>query len=123
MRIEAQESNREVARGSGQDVGGSGGQVPAFQGGPGRLRAIAEMEARICQDSDKENMCPTWWTESDFGRTLYDRNVVYSVFSKAMEAEKKWHDKLKKEVSKSEDEAERSEKIRDKREKSKQAAE
>lgn len=58
-------------------------------------RAIAELEVRIVKDKKTNKMlCPTWWTESDFGRLLYDTNVVYHVFAEAMKAEDNWYKKL-----------------------------
>jgi hypothetical protein len=78
-------------------------------------RAIAEMEVRIANNEKGKPLCPSWWAENDFGRTLYDSNILYSVFSKALEAEKKWADSLEKEADKSEKEVEKSKKIRAKR--------
>jgi hypothetical protein len=78
-------------------------------------RSIAEMEVRIIYDNDNKPLCPTWWSENGFGRTLIDSNILYSVFSKAMEGEKKWMKDLEKEADKSEKEVDKSEKIRAKR--------
>lgn len=82
-------------------------------------RAIAEMEVRVATNKESKPLCPTWWTESDYGRTLYDSNILYSVFSKAMDAEKQWTERLNKEADKSEKEVEKSEKIRAEREEKK----
>lgn len=66
-------------------------------------RTIAELEMRIIK-------APTWWTDSGYGRTLVDKNVVYDVFTKAMEGEKVWADRLKSEAEEAEAEAEKSQK-------------
>lgn len=80
-------------------------------------RSIAEMEMRLAKDNEGDPICPTWWTENGFGRTLYDSNILYSVFSEAMNAEKSWKDSLNKEVKKAEKDAKKSDKIRAAREK------
>jgi len=82
-------------------------------------RSIAELEMRIVKDKEEKFLCPTWWTESDFGRTLYDYNILYSVFSQAMDAEKDWKDRINKEVKKAEKDVKKSNKIRADREKKK----
>jgi hypothetical protein len=50
-------------------------------------RTLAELEMRIIK-------APTWWRESDSGRTLYDADIVYSVFKEAMKGPEEWAKRL-----------------------------
>lgn len=50
-------------------------------------RTMAELELRIIK-------APTWWKESDSGRTLFDADLVYAVFKEAMRAPEEWAKKL-----------------------------
>ena len=50
-------------------------------------RTLAELEARIVK-------APTWWTESQGGKTLYDTDIIFEVFKKAFEAEESWLKKV-----------------------------
>ena len=58
-------------------------------------RAIAELELRV-------KSAPEWWSKSDSGRLIFDQNVVFELFNKALEAQKEWKDRLSQEASKSE---------------------
>jgi|GEM_PF-2993310 len=69
-------------------------------------RAIAELEIRLVK-------APTWWTDSDGGRTLYDSNILYSVFEEAFKGEKAWAERLKKEAEEAEGTAEKSQKAKE----------
>lgn len=69
-------------------------------------RTIAECEVRIIK-------APTWWQESDSGRSLYDSNILYSVFTEVMKGEKEWADRLKKEADEAEAAAEKSQKAKE----------
>ena len=69
-------------------------------------RSIAELEVRIVKDAKTGKMkAPTWWTESDNGRLLYDTNVVYRVFAEAMKAEEEWNKRLASKVEDAEKQA------------------
>lgn len=68
-------------------------------------RTIAELEMRVIE-------APTWWKESDYGRTLYDTNILYEVFAKTMEGQKIWHERLKKEADEAEKDADKSQKAK-----------
>jgi hypothetical protein len=60
-------------------------------------RALAEAEVRVRYDKEKKRqMAPSWWIDSDAGRTLLDQNVVFDVYSKCIEAEKNWNDSVKR---------------------------
>lgn len=72
-------------------------------------RTVAELELRIKRDEKGKLLAPTWWVDSDFGRTLYDTNVLYSVFEKAMEGEKKWDERIRKLADKTEEDLKKSE--------------
>jgi len=37
---------------------------------------------------------PEWWTEADMGGALYDGNIVKEIYSKCMEFEKRWKEKV-----------------------------
>jgi hypothetical protein len=69
-------------------------------------RAIAEIEVRLIRDKKTSKpQCPTWWTESDFGRLLVDSNILFEVFAKAMEAESEWQKRLAAKVEAAEKQA------------------
>jgi hypothetical protein len=57
-------------------------------------RAIAEMEVRLVSDPKKGLLAPSWWKDSDGGRTLLDLNVLYEVYNKAMSAETEYEKRL-----------------------------
>ena len=54
-------------------------------------RATAELELRI-------KSSPKWWSDSDSGRTLMDRGIVFELFNKAMDAQIQWKEKLTEEA-------------------------
>lgn len=64
-------------------------------------RTVAELEVRMIK-------APTWWTDSDSGRLLYDTNILFDVFTETMKGEKVWADRLKGEVENAEKDAEKS---------------
>ena len=51
-------------------------------------RAFAELSVRIIK-------APSWWTDSNDGRDLFDTNVVLEVFNSAINAEQVWDDRIK----------------------------
>jgi len=57
-------------------------------------RALAELDVRIMKS-------PSWWKESDGGRNLLDTNVIYEVFSKSLEAEKIYDERIAEAAKKS----------------------
>jgi len=65
-------------------------------------RAVAELEMRIVRDKKGKLLAPTWWVESDHGRLLYDTNVLYEVFTKAVEGEKIWAKRISGEADEAE---------------------
>jgi hypothetical protein len=66
-------------------------------------RALAEAEVRVMFDKERNKpMAPSWWIDSDAGRSLLDQNVVFEVYAKCIEATKSWKDSLEGEISKSE---------------------
>jgi hypothetical protein len=74
-------------------------------------RAIAELELRI-------KSSPDWWSKSDSGRLIYDQNVVFELFNKALEAQQEWKERLSNEASKSEGKSKKSKKDAQKEEQS-----
>lgn len=54
-------------------------------------RATAELELRVLSS-------PKWWSDSDSGRTLMDRGIVFELFNKAMDAQIQWKKKLTEEA-------------------------
>jgi len=52
-------------------------------------RAFAELSVRIIK-------APSWWTDSNEGRELFDTNVVLEVFNKAIDAERVWDERITK---------------------------
>jgi hypothetical protein len=69
-------------------------------------RMLAELETRLVRKNNKP-LCPTWWSESNFGWQLHDSNIVFEVFPKVGEAEKAWAERLKAKADKATDQAEK----------------
>lgn len=61
----------------------NGGSATLAQGAAILNRAYAELEVRILKS-------PSWFKDSDFGRELFDSNVLLEIFAKAMDAEKNY---------------------------------
>ena len=59
-------------------------------------RTLAELELRIIKS-------PTWWKESDSGRTLYDPEIVYAVFKESMKGPEEWSKKLEEKTKSAKD--------------------
>ena len=65
-------------------------------------RTISELEMRIKRDKEGKLMAPSWWTESDGGRLLYDANIVYEVFTASIKGEEVWAARIKEKADKAE---------------------
>jgi hypothetical protein len=63
-------------------------------------RAIAELELRVIDS-------PSWFKDSNFGRDLFDKNVVLELALQAMDAEKVFDDRLAEAAKKAEEEVEK----------------
>jgi hypothetical protein len=68
-------------------------------------RALAEMDVRVViDDRTGQQKAPSWWRDSNGGRTMIDKNVVLEVFLKALDAETDY-DKRVEESSKDAEES------------------
>lgn len=71
-------------------------------------RALAEMDIRIVlEPRTGSQKSPSWWKDSDGGRTLIDKNVVLEVFLKSLEAEGDFDKRIEEESKRAEAEVEK----------------
>jgi len=75
-------------------------------------RTIAELEVRIKVDEKGKPLAPTWWVENDYGRLLYDTNILYSVFAEATKGESIWRDRIAKKAEEAEEDLKESDKAK-----------
>lgn len=66
-------------------------------------RAIAEMEIRQIKT-------PSWWKDSDDGRTFLDANVVFEVFLKALDAETEFDKRIAEQAKEADEQTEKAQK-------------
>jgi hemolysin activation/secretion protein len=90
-------SNKELIEvGLRTDAYNNGSQSVSTTGVGLMNRAIAYLEVAITK-------APSWWKDSDSGRELLDRNVLYEVYNKALDAEKVYDERISKAAEEAEE--------------------